>query len=56
MYYMGFEVLTIWTTDWTVWGLNPARGMDFSVLQNVQTSSGAHPASYSMGIRVLSHG
>jgi hypothetical protein len=29
---------------------------DFSFLRNVQTCNGAHPASYSMNIRVLSRG
>ena len=28
----------------------------FSVLQNIQTGSGAHPASYSMGSGVLTRG
>jgi hypothetical protein len=29
--------------------LIPGRGRDFSLLQNTQTASGVHPASYSMG-------
>jgi hypothetical protein len=32
------------------------RERDFSILQNIQTSSEVHPASYSMGTRVLSLG
>jgi hypothetical protein len=28
----------------------PAEARDFSLLYNVQTNSGAHPASYPMGI------
>ena len=30
-------------------GLNPGRATDLSLLQNVQTSPGVNPASYSMG-------
>jgi len=30
--------------------------MRFSLLQNVQTAYEAHPASYSMGIGILSQG
>jgi hypothetical protein len=33
--------------DWTVRGSNPGAAQDFSV--PVQTSPGAHPASYTMG-------
>jgi hypothetical protein len=36
--------------------LNPERGKRFSLLQNVQTSSGAHPASSSIATGVLSLG
>jgi len=37
--------------------MNPGRGKTFSLLQDMQTGSGAHPASYSMGTtRVLSQG
>jgi len=37
--------------------MNPGRGKTFSLLQDMQTGSGAHPASYSMGTKkVLSHG
>lgn len=40
-----------------VCGMNPGKGKTFSLLQDMQTGSGAHPASYSMGItRVLSQG
>ena len=31
----------------------PEKARDFSLLQNVQTGSGAHPASYSLGTGVL---
>ena len=31
----------------------PARARDFSLLQNVQTCCGAHPASCSVGMRPL---
>jgi len=34
----------------------PAEAGDFSFLQTVKTGSGAHPASYSRGTRVLSQG
>jgi hypothetical protein len=34
----------------------PVEARDFSLLQNVQTGSGAHPASYSVGIVVPSRG
>jgi hypothetical protein len=37
-------------------GLNVGRVKGFSLLQNIQTSSGAHPASYSVCATVLSHG
>jgi hypothetical protein len=42
------------TAGWMVQDLNPVRGKGFSLLQNVQTGTGAHPASYSVGTRVLS--
>jgi hypothetical protein len=32
----------------------PVEARDFSLLQNVQTGSGVHPASHSMGTRILS--
>jgi hypothetical protein len=35
---------------------SPAGSRDFSVLYNVQTSSGAYPASYTMGTGVVSMG
>ena len=41
-------------TGWTVWGSNPSGGARFSA--PVQTGPGAHPASYTMGIRSLSRG
>jgi len=34
----------------------PAQARDFLFSKTVQTGSGAHPASYSMGTRVLSRG
>jgi hypothetical protein len=37
-------------------GLNHNRSKRFSLLQDVQTGSGAHPASYGMGTGVLSLG
>jgi hypothetical protein len=37
-------------------GSNSWQGQDFSLLQSVQTDSGAHAASYSMGMGVLSLG
>ena len=37
-------------TSWTIRYSNPGRGNRFSVLQDVQTGSGADPASYLMGI------
>jgi hypothetical protein len=37
-------------------GSNPGRVNRFSLLQNVQTGSGVHPPSYSMGTRVLARG
>jgi hypothetical protein len=36
--------------------LRPARARRFSLLRNVQTSSGAHPASYSKVTGLLSRG
>ena len=36
------------TMCWVVQGLIPGKDMVFSLLQNFQTGSGAHPASYSM--------
>jgi hypothetical protein len=37
------------STGWTPGVRFPARQRDFSLLFSVQTGSGAHPASYSMG-------
>jgi hypothetical protein len=45
-----------YATGWPVGGSNTATGPKFSPLQNVQTSCGAHPVSYSMGTGVLSRG
>jgi len=33
--------------------LNPGKDKRFSLIQNVQASSGCHPASKSMGTRIL---
>ena len=41
---------------WTVRGLNPGRGNLFYPLQMIQTGCGAHSASYSLSIGVLSRG
>jgi hypothetical protein len=41
-------------TNWTVWGLNSGRGKSFSLFQNIQTGSGANPASNPVGTGVLS--
>jgi hypothetical protein len=38
------------------WGSIPGRGKRFSLLHSVQTGSGIHPASYSMGTGALSPG
>jgi len=42
-----------YTIGMTIQGLNSAGARNVSVLDNYQTSSGAHPASYSVGTRVL---
>jgi hypothetical protein len=44
----------LWAGQSKVW--IPAGERDFSVLQNVQTGSGAHPTSCSLDTRVLSQG
>jgi hypothetical protein len=41
---------------WPIWGRFPAEGRDFSLLQNIQTQSGAHLALYSMGNEVFFSG
>ena len=41
-------------TNWTVWGSNSGRGKSFSLFQNIQTGSGANPASYPVGTGDLS--
>lgn len=41
---------------WLAWGWNCCRGKRFSFLQNIQTSSGAHPASCSVSTVVVSSG
>jgi hypothetical protein len=46
--------------QWLSYGLNvwktwfPATARDSSLLQSIQTSSGAHPTPYPMGIKVIS--
>jgi hypothetical protein len=39
-----------------IWGSNPGRARDLCPLQNVKTHFGAHPASWSLGIWLLSQG
>jgi hypothetical protein len=38
---------------WPSYHLIPGRAEDFTFLQRIQTGPGAHPASYSVGTRVL---
>jgi hypothetical protein len=38
---------------WVIQGLNLGKSKEFSLLQYISTSSEAHPATYSMGTRVL---
>jgi hypothetical protein len=45
-----------WATGWMIGGSSPGRGRNFSLHHHVQNGSGAHPASYPMGIGVLSLG
>jgi hypothetical protein len=40
--------------EWMIWDLFLAEARDFSLLRNVLTDSGTHPASYSLGTMVLS--
>jgi hypothetical protein len=40
-----------WATGWTAGVRFLAEEKDFPLLSSVQISSGAHPASYSMGIK-----
>jgi len=35
--------------DWTIWGLIHKEEKDFSLLHKIQSGSGAHPTSCSMG-------
>jgi hypothetical protein len=44
------------TTDWTPRVRSPTEAKDFSSSLCIQTGSGAHPASYSVGTGVLSPG
>jgi len=39
-----------------MWSLNSGRDKNLSPIQNVQSSPGAHPASYSIGMRAVSYG
>lgn len=41
---------------WTVLSLNTSRETYFSLLQNNETGSGAHPTSYSMDTWVIARG
>ena len=41
-------------TGWTIRGSNLVRGNRIYILKKVQTSSVAHPASYSIGVLVVS--
>jgi hypothetical protein len=43
-----FKRYTEVKSGWTVRGSNASRGKRFYLLNNVQTGSGTHPASYSM--------
>jgi hypothetical protein len=43
-------------TDWTIWGSKPVRGKIFSSSPKVQTHSGAHPISNSVGTGAFSSG
>jgi hypothetical protein len=47
---------SIFGRGWKVRNSNPVKRGDFSLLQNVQTGSRAHPASYSMRTDSLSRG
>jgi len=38
---------------WTIQGKNPSRDKKVPLLQNAQTRSEVHPASYAMGIGVI---
>jgi hypothetical protein len=44
-----------WATSWTIKGSSPDRGGNFSLYHRVKTGSGAHPASYLMGIMRQGH-
>jgi hypothetical protein len=48
----GSIIVNIVTRFWVGWSVPEiwAGARDFSLLQNIQTGSGAHPASYSMGM------
>ena len=54
--YRGWSsIVGIVTRLQTVWSCsNPSRGKGLASSQNVQTSSGAHAASYSLGTGALS--
>lgn len=43
------SVITIWLSKPRICGLIPGRDKDFAPLQSVQTDSGVHPASSSVG-------
>jgi len=48
----GSNIVNVVTRFWVGWSVPQIRAgaRDFSLLQNVQTGCGAHPASYSMGM------
>jgi len=60
--YCIYNIFCSWYSDeatiYKVWGSNPSGGGGkiFMSFQNVQTGSGAHPASCYMGTGVLSRG
>ena len=45
-----------YTIGLTIQGSNSGRGKDFSLLLNIQSGSGNHPASISMGTAVFYRG
>jgi hypothetical protein len=50
-FYQSHNFKTPRATSWTDGFLFPAGARDFSLFHNVQTGSGAHPASYPVGTR-----
>jgi hypothetical protein len=37
---------------WTIWGTNIGRATDIFLLQNIETNSGAYPASCFIGTKI----